>query len=57
LLQRRSVASVTAARPEPSMAAMLTDTNTRRIFTSDHDLVRDTARKFFLNDVVPFHDA
>lgn len=38
------------------MAGKLTDTGTRRLFNEDHDLVRETARRFFREQVVPFHD-
>ena len=30
-------------------------TGTRRIFTEEHDMLRDMARKFFNERVVPFH--
>ena len=43
-------------RPEPVMAEKLTDIGTRRIFNEDYDLVRETARKFFAEQVIPFHD-
>jgi long-chain-acyl-CoA dehydrogenase len=45
-----------ALRPEPAMSEKLTDIGTRRIFNEDYDLVRETARKFFAQHVVPFHD-
>jgi hypothetical protein len=43
------------ARPEPQYAAKLTSLGTRRIFNSDHDMLREMARKFFETRVVPFH--
>ncbi|KAM9629391.1 long-chain specific acyl-CoA dehydrogenase, mitochondrial [Morphnus guianensis] len=42
-------------RPEPSSAKSLTDIGTRRIFSSDHDIFRESARKFFQEEVLPFH--
>ncbi|EDQ84891.1 uncharacterized protein MONBRDRAFT_35315 [Monosiga brevicollis MX1] len=44
-------------RPEPSMSALLNDVGTRRIFNEDHDMMRESVRKFFENDVVPYHEA
>ncbi|XP_068165147.1 long-chain specific acyl-CoA dehydrogenase, mitochondrial isoform X2 [Antennarius striatus] len=43
------------ARPETSSAASLMDIGTRRIFTEDHDLFRQTARRFFQDEVIPYH--
>lgn len=42
-------------RPEPSSAKSLIDIGTRRIFSSDHDIFRESARKFFQEEVLPFH--
>ncbi|OXB64719.1 hypothetical protein ASZ78_014990 [Callipepla squamata] len=42
-------------RLEPSSAKCLTDIGTRKIFTSDHDIFRESARKFFQEEVLPFH--
>uniref|UniRef100_A0A8C4TTT8 Acyl-CoA dehydrogenase long chain n=1 Tax=Falco tinnunculus TaxID=100819 RepID=A0A8C4TTT8_FALTI len=42
-------------RQEPSSAKSLIDIGTRRIFSSDHDIFRDSARKFFQEEVLPFH--
>uniref|UniRef100_A0A8C9LBM1 Long-chain-acyl-CoA dehydrogenase n=1 Tax=Pavo cristatus TaxID=9049 RepID=A0A8C9LBM1_PAVCR len=42
-------------RLEPSSAKRLTDIGTRRIFSSDHDIFRESARKFFQEEVLPFH--
>ncbi|PKU34982.1 long-chain specific acyl- mitochondrial [Limosa lapponica baueri] len=42
-------------RPEPSSAKSLVDIGTRRIFSSDHDIFRESARKFFQEEVLPFH--
>ncbi|XP_068612712.1 long-chain specific acyl-CoA dehydrogenase, mitochondrial [Brachionichthys hirsutus] len=43
------------ARPETSSAPSLTDIGTRRIFNEDHDLFRQSARRFFQDEVVPYH--
>lgn len=51
----RRFSAATAARPEPQQAASLTATGTRRIFTEDHDMLRESARRFFTDRVVPFH--
>lgn len=45
-----------SARIEPAMAANMTATNTRRIFNEEHDMVRETARRFFNEQVLPYHD-
>lgn len=42
-------------RLEPSSAKSLLDIGTRRIFSSDHDIFRESARKFFQEEVLPFH--
>lgn len=42
-------------RLEPSSAKSLMDIGTRRIFSSDHDIFRESARKFFQEEVLPFH--
>ncbi|KAJ7412006.1 hypothetical protein WISP_99558 [Willisornis vidua] len=42
-------------RLEPSSAKTLMDIGTRRIFSSEHDIFRESARKFFQEEVLPFH--
>lgn len=42
-------------RPETSSAKTLMDIGTRRIFTEDHDLFRQSVRRFFQEEVVPYH--
>ncbi|XP_056451254.1 long-chain specific acyl-CoA dehydrogenase, mitochondrial-like [Gadus chalcogrammus] len=42
-------------RPETSSAKTLMDVGTRRIFSEDHDLFRESARRFFQEEVVPHH--
>lgn len=52
----RSFSSSSASvRPEISQAASLMDIGTRRIFNEEHDMLRETCRKFFRDEVAPFH--
>ena len=46
---------VSERRPSTAEAAFMTDIGCRRIFNSDHDIFRQSARKFFQNEVAPFH--
>ncbi|KAF3688434.1 Long-chain specific acyl-CoA dehydrogenase, mitochondrial [Channa argus] len=46
---------VLPARPETSSAKTLMDIGTRRIFSEDHDLFRQNVRRFFQEEVVPYH--
>ena len=32
------------------------DIGIRKIYNSDHDMLRETMRKFFKNEVAPYHD-
>ncbi|XP_062302669.1 long-chain specific acyl-CoA dehydrogenase, mitochondrial [Osmerus eperlanus] len=43
------------SRPETSSAKTLMDIGTRRIFSEDHDLFRQSVRRFFQEEVVPYH--
>ncbi|NWI15151.1 ACADL protein, partial [Crypturellus soui] len=43
-------------RKETSFSKRLDDIGTRRIFSSEHDIFRESVRKFFQEEVVPFHD-
>ncbi|KAG7280347.1 hypothetical protein CRUP_024139 [Coryphaenoides rupestris] len=43
-------------RPETSSAKTLMDVGTRRIFSEEHDLFRESARRFFQEEVVPHHN-
>ena len=45
-----------STRPEPSQSEFLHSVGNRRIFDEDHDQLRETARKFFDEHVVPHHD-
>ncbi|XP_028006891.2 long-chain specific acyl-CoA dehydrogenase, mitochondrial isoform X2 [Eptesicus fuscus] len=42
-------------RLETSSAKKLTDIGIRRIFSSEHDIFRESVRKFFQEEVVPHH--
>lgn len=42
-------------RAEPWQTESLLSTGTRRIFDSDHDMFRESVRKFFDTEVKPFH--
>ncbi|NP_957475.1 long-chain specific acyl-CoA dehydrogenase, mitochondrial [Danio rerio] len=42
-------------RPETSMAKTLMDIGTRRIFSEEHDLFRQNVRRFFQEEVAPYH--
>ncbi|XP_019746701.1 long-chain specific acyl-CoA dehydrogenase, mitochondrial [Hippocampus comes] len=46
---------VPSSRPETSKAKTLMDIGTRRIFNEDHDLFRQSVRRFFQEEVVPHH--
>lgn len=43
-------------RPEPCQSQNLMDIGTRRIFSSEHDMFRETVRKFFTDEVQPHND-
>uniref|UniRef100_A0A1A8K3J6 Long-chain specific acyl-CoA dehydrogenase, mitochondrial n=2 Tax=Nothobranchius TaxID=28779 RepID=A0A1A8K3J6_NOTKU len=45
----------TSIRPETSTAKTLMDIGTRRIFNEDHDIFRQSVRRFFQEEVVPYH--
>ncbi|XP_012872523.1 PREDICTED: long-chain specific acyl-CoA dehydrogenase, mitochondrial [Dipodomys ordii] len=42
-------------RLETSSAKKLTDIGIRRIFSSEHDIFRESVRKFFQEEVIPYH--
>ncbi|XP_029789782.1 long-chain specific acyl-CoA dehydrogenase, mitochondrial isoform X3 [Suricata suricatta] len=42
-------------RLETPSAEKLTDIGTRRIFSSEHDIFRESVRKFFREEVIPYH--
>jgi long-chain-acyl-CoA dehydrogenase len=45
------------ARPEPQVAETLTQIGVRTIFDHDHDLYRESCRKFYAEKCIPFHDS
>ncbi|XP_042369324.1 long-chain specific acyl-CoA dehydrogenase, mitochondrial [Plectropomus leopardus] len=47
--------SVPSTRPETSSAKTMMDIGTRRIFTEDHDIFRQSVRRFFQDEVTPYH--
>ncbi|XP_034006979.1 long-chain specific acyl-CoA dehydrogenase, mitochondrial isoform X2 [Trematomus bernacchii] len=42
-------------RPETSSAKSLMDIGTRRIFNEDHDIFRQSVRRFYQEEVIPYH--
>ncbi|XP_071942154.1 long-chain specific acyl-CoA dehydrogenase, mitochondrial-like isoform X2 [Antedon mediterranea] len=44
------------ARPEIGQAERLTDIGTRKIMTPDHDMFRESVRKFFKDEISPHQD-
>ncbi|KAK1165940.1 long-chain specific acyl-CoA dehydrogenase, mitochondrial [Acipenser oxyrinchus oxyrinchus] len=44
-----------AFRPETSLARSMMDIGTRRVFSEEHDIFRQSVRRFFQEEVVPFH--
>lgn len=42
-------------RLETPSAEKLTAIGTRRIFSSEHDIFRESVRKFFQEEVIPYH--
>jgi len=46
----------TVTRPEPQVAQTLTQIGTRNIFEHEHDMYREIIRRFYHDNVVPFHE-
>ncbi|XP_034720979.1 long-chain specific acyl-CoA dehydrogenase, mitochondrial [Etheostoma cragini] len=46
---------VPSTRPETSSAKTLMDIGTRRIFNEDHDIFRQSVRRFYQEEVIPHH--
>ena len=42
-------------RPEVGQAPNMMDIGTRRIYSEEHDMFRQTARRFFQEEVLPHH--
>lgn len=49
-------AAASEIRKNPVQAANMMDIGTRPIFSSEHDLFRENVRRFFKEEVVPYHD-
>ncbi|KAH9514296.1 hypothetical protein Btru_028651 [Bulinus truncatus] len=47
--------SASGSRPEACQSANMMDIGTRRIFNEEHDIFRQTARRFMADEVVPHH--
>ena len=45
-----------STRPEVAQAETMLDIGTRSIFDETHDMFRESARKFFADECVPYHD-
>ncbi|XP_059183983.1 long-chain specific acyl-CoA dehydrogenase, mitochondrial [Centropristis striata] len=44
-----------SVRPETSSAKSMMDIGIRRIFTEEHDIFRQSVRRFYQDEVVPYH--
>ena len=42
-------------RLEPCESASMIDIGTRRIFSEDHDIFRQTVRRFYQEEIIPNH--
>ncbi|XP_059154751.1 long-chain specific acyl-CoA dehydrogenase, mitochondrial-like [Physella acuta] len=45
-----------SSRLDPCQSGSMLDIGTRRIFNEDHDIFRQTARRFFQEEIIPNHD-
>ncbi|XP_070174399.1 long-chain specific acyl-CoA dehydrogenase, mitochondrial-like [Littorina saxatilis] len=52
---RPSGMEAVSTRPETGQAPNMMDIGTRRIYNEEHDMFRKTARRFFQEEVLPFH--
>eukprot|EP00605_Chrysophyceae_sp_TOSAG23-4_P001522 GSChrysophyteH1.ASY1.ANO1.1670.1 assembled CDS len=53
----RTLSTMTdTARPETQQAEKLTQIGTRRIFEHEHDQYRELCRRFYEEEVIPYHD-
>ncbi|RUS78937.1 hypothetical protein EGW08_013315 [Elysia chlorotica] len=48
--------SASSTRREPCESASMMDIGTRRIFSEDHDIFRQTVRRFFQEEIVPYQE-
>jgi long-chain-acyl-CoA dehydrogenase len=46
----------TTSRPETQVAENLMQIGTRRIFDSEHDMYREMCRRFYQDEVLPYHN-
>ena len=46
----------TIIRPSTAQAPTMMDIGTRSIFNEDHDIFRTSVRKFFTEEVLPYHE-
>ncbi|XP_002126870.2 long-chain specific acyl-CoA dehydrogenase, mitochondrial-like isoform X1 [Ciona intestinalis] len=51
-----SSAAASEFRKEGFQSGRFTDIGTRQIFNEDHDMFRESVRKFFQEEVLPYHD-
>lgn len=42
-----------SGRPEPCQVDNMTQIGTRRVFTEEHDMFRESVRRFYQEEVVP----
>jgi len=42
-------------RKEPSQSSSLLDIGTRKIYSAEHDMFRESVRRFFKEEIVPYH--
>ena len=52
----KSQASQSSYRKSTAQANTMTEIGIRDIFNSDHDILRESARKFFNEEIKPHHD-
>ena len=45
----------TITRAEPQVAGSLTQIGIRSIFEHEHDMFRELTRKFYADEVIPYH--
>ena len=49
-------AEAQAKRLEVSQASNMMDIGTRKIFSEEHDILRQSVRRFFQEEIAPHHD-
>jgi len=55
VFQHRRAAAEGDQRPETAQVGNMLEIGTRKIFNSDHDILRHSLRKFFKEEIVPHH--